>query len=209
MLFGALEPEVQQRLRDTSPQRQFYDGQFIQFHGETAHGFWLIEEGYVRVGQFLPEGGFRAVAVLGPGDSYGELALLAGTPRVVDALSRGTTLLRFIDGKTFLDLLADHPVSMRGMLGALSAQLQDLLTLLAGLRRGNNTARIAGVLANMARHTDQVNVTQQELAELLGVSRPTANTALRELEEAGLIERCYGGLKLLDREGLSMFTMSE
>lgn len=208
MLFTALEEEVQQRLRDASPQRTFSDGQFIQFHGDRADGFWLIEEGYVRVGQFLPDGGFRAVAVLGPGDSYGELALFARTPRVVDALSRGPTRLRYIDGQTFLALLADHPASMLGMLGALSAQLQDLLTLLAGLRRGNNTARVAGVLANMARHGDSVHVTQQELAELLGVSRATANTALRELESAGLIERGYGGIRLIDREGLALFTVA-
>ena len=88
------------------------------------------------------------------------------------------------------------------MLGALSEQLQDSLDQLAGLRRGSTPARLAGLLANLVGEGGVTRITQQELAELLGVTRATANAALRTLEDAGIIERGYGAIRVSDPEGL-------
>ncbi len=211
MLFGALEPELQAILRGRYPARVFADGQMIQFRGDEADGFWLIEEGVVRVGQFLADGDFRAVAVLGPGDSYGELALFAARPRVVDAISRGQSRLRFIPGGPFLEALDAHPASNRALLGALSHQIQELLTLVTGLRQGNNPARMAGLIANMAREgsgTNALAITQQELAELMGITRATANATLRELERLGLVRRGYGKLHVPDQQAIARFALA-
>lgn len=208
LLFAVLEPDLQERLREASPLRVFSDGQFIQHRGDKADGFWLIEEGTVRVGQHLADGEFRAVALLGPGDSYGELALFADTPRVVDGLSRGESRLRFIAGEPFLRLLPDYPASMRALLGALSHHLQDTLSLLAGMRRGTNPERMAGLLVNMVGDGHSVTVTQQELAELLGVTRATANAALKMLEDAGLVRRSYGALEIRDVEQLRAYSLA-
>ncbi len=136
MLFAALATDVQAQLRAASPPRRHTDGQIIQQRGTRADGFSLIEEGAVRVGVFLPEGEFRAVAVLGPGDSYGELAVFAGTPRVVDAVSRGDSVVRFIAARPFLEAVEGSPTSTRALLAALSAQLQDTLGLLPGCGAG-------------------------------------------------------------------------
>ncbi len=202
MLFASLEPALRERLIAASPSRLYGDGQIIQQRGTKADGFWLIEQGSVRIGQHLVDGEFRAVAVLGPGDSYGELAVFAGTPRVVDAVSRGESRLRFIAAAAFLAALGDYPQSSRALLGALSAQLQDTLDQLAGLRRGSNPARLAGLLVNLAGEARETRITQHELAELLGATRATANAALRALEQAGAIERGYGVIRIIDRDRL-------
>lgn len=202
MLFAALEADLKETLIASSPPRRFDDGQLIQQRGTQADGFWLIEEGSARVGQFLVNGEFRAVAVLGPGDSFGELAVFAGTPRVVDAVARGEARLRFIARNRFLVALDDYPASSRALLGALSAQLQDTLDQLAGLRRGSNPARLAGLLLNLAGEGEATPTTQQELAELLGVTRATANAALRALEHAGAIQRGYGFIRVRSKDTL-------
>ena len=167
MLFGALEPKLRRQLIEASPARTYGDGQFIQHRGSDADGFWLIDQGNVRIGQHLPDGEFRAMAVLGPGDSYGELAVFTGRPRIVDALSRGQSRVRFIPAGPFLTALSRCPDSTRALLSALSAQLQDTLDQLAGMRRGTNPARLAGLLANLVGKDGVTVVTQQELAELL------------------------------------------
>ncbi|MEM7780913.1 MAG: Crp/Fnr family transcriptional regulator [Pseudomonadota bacterium] len=208
MLFDALAPELKTQLIAKSPLRTYNDGQFIQHRGTKADGFWLIDEGTVRVGIHLPAGEFRAVAVLGPGDSYGELAVFAARPRVVDALSRGVSRVRFIAAAPFLTALAECSASNRALLGALSAQLQDTLDQLAGMRRGSKPARLAGLLANLAGAEGKTQITQQELAELLGVTRATANSALRVLEEAKLIERGYGAIRVLDQQALALFAIT-
>lgn len=207
MLFASLEAALRERLIAASPARSYADGQFIQHRGSQANGFWLIEEGNVRVGQHLPDGEFRAVAVLGPGDSYGELAVFAQRPRVVDAMARGPARVRFIAAGPFLAALAEHPQSSRAMLGALSAQLQDTLDQLTGLRRGSNPARLAGLLLNLAGGRGEARITQQELAELLGVTRATANAALRALEQTGAIERGYGGVRIVKPRSLAAIAL--
>jgi CRP/FNR family cyclic AMP-dependent transcriptional regulator len=210
MLFETLDPALRVHLRRTATLREFADGQLIQQRGDRADGFWLIEEGAVMVGQFMPDGEFRAVALLGPGDSYGELAVFSGKPRIVDAISRGPSKVRLIGARTFLDALGNYPASTRALLGALSEQLQDTLGLLAGLRRGTNPTRAAGVLANMAAGQPgpaTIRVTQQELAELLGVTRATANAALRELQKRRLVDRGYGTLTIPDPARLAQFAL--
>ena len=206
MLFSALDSGLQAHLIRISREREFADGQIIQQRGDAADGFWLIEQGAVRVGQFLPDGEFRAVALLGPGDSYGELAVFSGKPRIVDAISRGESRLRLIAARPFLDALGNYPASSRALLGALSEQLQDTLSILAGLRRGTNPERLAGLLATMAGEEPGpagVTITQQELADLLGVTRATANAALRELQQRRLVERGYGTIRIPDRDALA------
>ena len=210
MLFSALDPALQVHLLRNAATRSYADGQIIQQRGERADGFWLIEEGSVMVGQFLPDGDFRAVAVLGPGDSYGELAVFAGKPRIVDAISRGTSLIRYIAARPFLEALGNYPASTRALLGVLSEQLQDSLSQLAGLRRGTNPQRLAAVLVNMARDQEgraNVAVTQQELADLLGVTRATANAALRDLQKRRLVERGYRVVTIPDRDRLAQFSL--
>ena len=210
MLFSALDSGLQAHLLRISRERIFEYGQIIQQRGDPADGFWLIEAGAVRVGQFLPDGEFRAVALLGAGDSYGELAVFSGKPRIVDAISRGESRVRLIAARPFLDALANYPASTRELLGALSEQLQDTLSILAGLRHGTNPARLAGLLSTMAGDDEgaaSVTITQQELADLLGVTRATANAALKDLHRRGLIERGYGRIRIPDPERLARFAL--
>lgn len=210
MLFSVLPEDLQEALRADAPLRSFSDGQLIQQRGDEAEGFWLIESGSVSVGQFLANGEFRGVALLGPGDSYGELAMFSQRPRVVDAVSRGASMVRFVPAGLFLECLARHPASGRALLGALSVQVQELINLVVDMRRGTATTRMALLLGTMSEGLEageELPVTQQELAELLGVTRPTANTALRELAAAGLVERGYGRLRVTDAAALARFAL--
>ncbi len=207
MLFSALDTPVQERLRTASPLLRYSDGQLVQHRGDPADGFWLVEEGSVAAGQFLPDGEFRALALLGPGDSLGELALFAGRPRVVDVIARGSSRLRLIRSTAFEAALADDPGQMRKLLGAMSAQVQELLDVIAGIRRGTATARVAGMLANLAGERNapaRIAITQQELGELLGLTRATVNAALRELEQGGLLSRSYGRIAVPDPARLAL-----
>ena len=211
LLFAALTPATQDALRAAAPARRFAPGALIQQRGDEAAGFWLIEAGSVAVGQFLDHGEFRAVGLLGPGDSYGELAVLSGRPRIADAVARETSVLRHIPAAAFERALADDPMSRRAVMGGLAAQLQETLTVMAGIRRGTSTARAAAVLANLAGHSAsprRISVTQQEIADLLGVTRATANAALRDLESAGLIRRHYGVIEVPDARKLRRTTLA-
>lgn len=206
MLFSALPGDLQDRLRSTAPVRQYESGQIIAQRGDAPDGFWLIESGSVSIGQFLTEGEFRGVAVIGPGDSWGELAMFSSRPRVVDAIARTRCEVRHIRQSPFDAMMEDHPEAARALLAALSQQLQEMLDIVAGIRRGSASARVAGILATMSEGSDppaRIRISQQELADLLGLTRATVNHALREQEEMGLLRRSYGAIEVVDRDGLA------
>lgn len=211
MLFSALPESLREGLRQAEPLRSFDAGQIIQQRGDDPRGFWLIEGGSVSVGQFLAGGEFRGVALLGTGDSWGELALFAARPRVVDAVARSACQLRHIRASRFEAALQADPSSMRRLLGALSRQLQETLEVMAAIRRGTAQARIAGLLVTLCDSAEgerRITVTQHELGDLLGLTRASINAGLREFEARGLVQRAYRAVEILDREGLAQEALS-
>lgn len=201
-LFGTLEGNLRERLLEQAPLRSFVAGQLIQQRGEATRGFWVIERGAVAVGQYLEEGDFRAIAHLGEGDSYGELAWLTGKARVVDAVARSDCALRWIEGTRLETMLADNPAAMRKLLSGLAEELQEMIDLVAGQHGGSGLNRIAHFLHNLSATGPIIAMGQQELGDLAGVTRATANAALKTLEQAGCIERGYRRIAVTDREAL-------
>lgn len=204
-LFGAFPPALQAQLRQAGHLRQFADGQVVQQRGDEEAGYWLIEAGQVRLGQFGPDGAFNAVTLLSVGESFGELALIARRGRVVDVLAIGKAQLRFIPAAVFERLLESDPVAMRSFLEVLAQQFHDALDLLIALRRSSGVARLARTLAVLVRDRPapiRLTIGQQELADLIGTSRLTVNAALGQLERAALVRRGYGWIEVLDPAGL-------
>ncbi|WP_160604922.1 Crp/Fnr family transcriptional regulator [Pontixanthobacter aquaemixtae] len=200
-LFRELDDDVRDSLLAKAPLRRFDDGQIIQQRGDDAIGFWVIEHGTVKIGQFRLDGDFRAIALLVSGDSYGELALFAASPRVVDAIADGQVDLRWIDGNSFERAIQSDPATMRRLVGNLAAQLQEVLDLVTGLGHASSLSRVAAVLANMAatkRIPVMIKLGQQELGELTGLTRVTVNKCLAILEARGALHRHYGRIEIVD-----------
>jgi len=210
-LFRELDQDVQSRLLDGAPTRAFSDDQIIQQKGDNPQGFWVIEEGIVKIGQFRLNGEFRAIALLAAGDSYGELALFASSRRVVDAVADGVVRLYWIDAAAFEQEIQADPKTMRRLVGNLAAQLQEVLDLIAGLGNGSSLSRIAALLANMAPKRNSqtmIGLGQQELAELAGLTRATVNKCLSILEARGAVRRHYGRIEIVDPGLLKRASMS-
>ncbi|WP_374530614.1 Crp/Fnr family transcriptional regulator [Novosphingobium sp.] len=204
-LIEALTAEQRQRLQAAGVTRSFADGQTIQHRGDEGRGFWLINSGNVRVGQFDAGGEFNAIAMLGAGTSYGELAMLARRPRVVDALAVGPVRATWIAAHRLEAEIADDPSTARRVIGTIALQLQEMIELVAMLRRSRGVERVAQVLAVLSGSAPlpcRVAITQQGLADLVGTSRMTVSVTLTRLEGLGLVRRCYGAIEVLDRSGL-------
>lgn len=208
-LFKALSPEQQEGLRRSGIMRQFASDQIIQQRGDHANGFWLIEAGQVSVGQFSQDGSFDAIALFGPGDSYGEVAVLAGQPRAVDAVALGDVVARFIHAEMLERELAADPAVMRSLLSSLAAQLQETLDMVMAMRRSQGFDRVAKLLVALAGSRTlpaRIPITQQALAELAGISRMTVSEALRLFANQGLIRLGYRAIEVFETERLRLQT---
>ena len=195
------------RLLAAREPRAFADGQFVQHQGDPGDAFWAVIEGHVLVGRYAEDGAFTAFAVLGPGDIFGELAFFTGLERQVDAIASGPARLVAIDRPLLRRLMQEDVGWAELLLRSLGRQLAVSLDIIDAERRLPTAERLGRLIAAMAADAPDgctVAATQQQLADLLGVSRVTLGAALRELEARGALTRGYGCIKLrapLSREG--------
>ncbi|WP_341711465.1 Crp/Fnr family transcriptional regulator [Erythrobacter sp.] len=187
--------------------RRFASGTQVLHRGDPGTGFWLIESGHVMACRFGPEGERTLFAVLGPGDLIGELACFAGLTQQVHAITEGEASLVWIDMAQVDRLLADGPHFAKWMLSALANKLRTALDRVEGDHNLPAQARIARVLADVAkREGPELEITQQQLADYVGVSRVTAGQVLARFAADGLVERRYGRLRVIQAEALAGYS---
>lgn len=210
-LFDSLPGAIQKELRRGAIRKTFTDGQLIWNRGDIAEGFWIIEKGQAKIGHHAVSGEMQALFILGPGDSFGELACLGEFPRVVDAEAVGVVEMLWISDTVLAATIANSPKVSSAFIKALSQQLQEALDRLIVFRNMPAPKRLAQNLLALAegKHPPvKLGIRQQELAELVGVSRMTIASALAQLEELGLVTRHYRHLIVNDPTKLRQWMKS-
>lgn len=208
VLFASFPVALQTELRQKSVRRQFLPGQFLQHRGDQADGFWIIDKGQVKLGHQDAHGTMHVLFILGPGDSFGELACLGQFARVLDAEALGKVEMSWVSDKIMSEAMTGAPDVAREMLKILAKQLQEALDNLLVFRNMPAPKRLAQrLLAFVADREPPVKlaIKQQELAELIGVSRMTIASALSDLENLGLVTRHYGHLVIEDPTALKQW----
>jgi CRP-like cAMP-binding protein len=107
-LFRGLATEGLDRIAAIAGEESHTTGSYVFREGETGDKLYLILDGKVRISRNLPGMGEEALAVLGPGESFGEMSLIDDTPRSADALVHEDTRLLVITREAFEDLLFVH-----------------------------------------------------------------------------------------------------
>jgi CRP/FNR family transcriptional regulator, cyclic AMP receptor protein len=214
MLGGELfkhlpEPELR-RLVAIARRRRFARNEVVFHHGDPADTLHLIVRGYFAARLETRRGDTVAMAVHGPGDAFGELAVLGSEQ------SRSTTVAALAAGETyavhrddFSRLRQEYP-AVNDVLARLLAQrvrrttdlLTDALFVSAELRVLRRLAELAALFGARAVAT-VVPLTQQELAELAGTSRATANRVLRAEAQEGTVALRRNQITVVDPDRLA------
>jgi CRP-like cAMP-binding protein len=165
----------------------------------------LLDRGRVAVRITTPMGDVATLRVRGPGEVIGELALLAaGTRRVatVVALERTETLSLHRD--QFTELRQRYPSVDAFLVNVLAEEVTRLSGLLVeALHVPADVRVVRRIVALLSTYSDEIPLTQEDLASLAGTSRATVNRVVGEAEKAGLVERRRGRIVVLDAEGLA------
>lgn len=194
-LLTSLPPALAEALEDASVTMPFSDGQTIHARGDDEPCLSIVKSGAVRLGQVDVDGRYSGMAVLGPGQFFGEFTIFANLPRSFDAVAIGPTIINEVSRLRFDRLLEKHRGIREHFLWSLAHRLHAALRMVDDLRRLPLNVRAAKMLFAMTQEENGkvvVRVTQSDLADLLGVTRASANKVLNELEKEGLIERSYG-----------------
>jgi CRP-like cAMP-binding protein len=184
--------------------RQTYRRGQVVFHDEdAADALHLVVEGHFAVRITLPTGESVLLAIIGPGDAFGELALVSGGRRgaTVQAFSDGETLSLHRDA--FEALRRARPQVDRSLAEILAERLRRVNDLLKEAHYVDADVRVRRRLVELGEAFDgTVPLTQEEIAQTAGTSRATVNRVLREEEAAGAVELGRGRTTITDAAAL-------
>ncbi|WP_299053810.1 Crp/Fnr family transcriptional regulator [uncultured Nocardioides sp.] len=192
--------------------RSFERGEVACHEGDPADSMHLVADGRFTVHVSLATGDTGMVNLLGPGDYFGELALLRTDRRrtaTVSAIEPARTLV--VTASAFRLLCAEHPAIYRTLAELLAGRVDALSRTVLELMRVSLDERVYRRLLELALGTPTgtdagapvvVPLTQAQLAELTGGTRPSVNRALRRLVSDGTVSLARGLITVHDLEAL-------
>src|SRR3954470_729007 len=195
LLDDVLDPEERRQLISAARRRRFARNEVVFHEGDPASSLHLLISGHVSIRVAMPDGNSVTVAIVGPGQTFGELALLGKQDRraaTVTALEGCETLS--LQKERFDELRLGHPRLDRLLaeiladeVRRLDSRLLEFLYLPADKRVLRRLVSLARMYSDGGREAVTVPLTQDVIASMAGTSRPTTNQALRAVEGAGVI----------------------
>jgi len=168
-------------------------GDWLCRWGDECTGVYVVERGAVKLAYHAPGGAQKVLAIVGPGQSFGEATLLHGQRWLVSARAAADCTLLHVPARRIAEELARDPGLAEGLLATLSLRLARLLSEVAALGARSGAERlIAYLLADTredARGPVELALARKaDVASRLGMSPEHFSRVLGKLESAGLIE---------------------
>jgi CRP/FNR family transcriptional regulator, cyclic AMP receptor protein len=204
---GVPEEELR-RLLSIARRRRFSRNEVVFHREDPGDSLHLINKGRFAIRIMAPLGDTVTIGIRGPGDSFGEMALVAdGRMRsaTVEALEEAETFAVHV--ADFRRLLKEHPSVNQVLIGFLAEEVDRQNELLLEALYVPVERRVLRRLAELsvlyAGHDSVIPLTQEQLAEMAGTSRATVNRVLREEQTRGTVELRRGRTAVLDPEAIS------
>ncbi|PIB55480.1 Crp/Fnr family transcriptional regulator [Pseudomonas sp. 2995-1] len=207
--FSHLPVDLQRSLLAAARLRTLAAGQCLFKRGDPPCGLYAVLEGAVRISAVNAQGKEAVLSLVETPNWFGEICLFDNLPRTHDALAMGPCTLLQVPQAAMLTILEDHPAYWRDVALLMSHKLRLSLINIEQMSLMPASARLAHRLLMIAQgygEIDQARRTlqlpQEDLAAMLGLSRQTTNSLLKALEQQGLIGLSYGAIEVLDLHGL-------
>jgi len=196
------------RVRADMAERVIPAGGYACRKGERVDHWIGVAEGLLKLSTDSSEGKTATLTGIAAGGWFGEGSLLRTEPRRYDAVALRDSKVALMPRSTFAWLLDSSIAFNRFLLDQLNERLGQFIAMVEHERLLSPEARIArclGMLFNPHLQpgvAPRMRLSQEEIGYLSGVSRQRANRALSRLAAAGLVRPEYGGIMVLNVEGL-------
>ncbi|MDY5785432.1 CRP-like cAMP-activated global transcriptional regulator GlxR [Corynebacterium sp.] len=191
---------------------RFPRGTTIFDEGEPGDRLYIITEGKVKLARHAPDGRENLLSVMGPSDMFGELSIFDPGPRTSSAVCVTEVTAATMNSETLRVWIEDHPEIAQQLLRVLARRLRRTNASLADLIFTDVPGRVAKTLLQLANRFGsqeggalRVNhdLTQEEIAQLVGASRETVNKALATFAQRGWIRLEGKSVLIVDTEHLA------
>ena len=210
-LFEALDDQGAKALRSNVTEVRLARGQTLFSENETGDRLYVVLDGKIKLTRTAPDGRENLLSVHGPGEMFGELSLFDPIPRTSSATAVTSARLAGLTHDDMRAWLSTRPDVAMHMLQALAQRLRRINDVKADLVFTDVPGRVAKALLDLAERFGvqtpegvQVNhdLTQEELAQLVGASRETVNKALADFTARGWIQLAAKSVLVTDTDRL-------
>ncbi|GAB97276.1 CRP-like cAMP-binding protein [Kineosphaera limosa] len=211
-LFSSLSDEDAATLQTSMTSVTLDRGEVLFREGERGDRLYVLHNGKIKLGRTSSDGRENLVAIIGPGEMFGELSMFDPGPRSATATAVARCDLISLGHDAFHAFLSDRPAVAQSLLGALARRLRRTNDSLADLVFTDVPGRVAKALLDLSRRFGQPvdggvrvahDLTQEELAQLVGASRETVNKALADFAGRGWLHLEPRAVVLHDTERLA------
>lgn len=211
-IFQGVDPVAVRNLIHDLETVRFPRGTTIFDEGEPGDRLYIITEGKVKLARHAADGRENLLTIMGPSDMFGELSIFDPNPRTSSAICVTEVSAATMNSKKLHQWINDHPAISEQLLRVLARRLRRTNNSLADLIFTDVPGRVAKALLQLANRfgvQDNGNwrvhhdLTQEEIAQLVGASRETVNKALAEFAHRGWIRLEGKTVVICDSERLA------
>ena len=207
LIFSCLNKDELVELGGLTVEHSFTPGKFVFWEGDTPDWFYIIAEGRIKVLKNSSQGKEFIIAFFGPGEMFGEVAVLEDKPYPASSQAVTETTVLGIRRKDFLSFLADRPQVALRIINVLSGRLRDAQGRLIDLAGERVEQRLAKTLLMLyTKLGASLPFTRQEIADMTGTTIETAIRLMTRLKERGIIRSVRGRTIILDETKLRLLS---
>jgi CRP/FNR family transcriptional regulator, cyclic AMP receptor protein len=210
-LFRGLVPELRGALAARARIRRFSPGETIFHMGSPGSSMMAVLSGNVRISISSPGGKELLLAILNPGEVFGEIALLDGKERSADATAVNECSLAILERRDVLSFFEHHPEAWPRIVDVLCERLRENTQHVAEVALLQLPARLARTLLREAdsepgsvagRPSAPIQLSQRDLGNMVGATRESVNKCLGEWQRRGIIRIDDNSITIADRAAL-------
>ena len=211
-LFAALDADGASALLASMVEIHVAKGQTVFVEGDEGESLYVIRTGKIKLGHASTDGRETLLAVLGPGEMFGELSFFDPGPRVSSATALTDTALASLSRSSLRPWLTGRPEVAEALLQAMAHRLRRTSEAMGDLVFTDVPGRVAKALLDLSEKFGETtaegtlvshDLTQEELAQLVGASRETVNKALADFASRAWIRIESRAVVILDAERLA------
>ena len=214
-LFHGMSDDQMRMVEERTVMREIRRKEVLYLPGDAGDRIYLLKRGVVKISTLTDDGKEIILALLRPGEVFGEESVLEDAPRDQMAEAYEDALICVITRQDFMGILRAHPEMAFKVTKLVGFRLKTLRNRVEGLLFKGAPARLAQTLLDLARDHGvkdaegillPLRLSQQDLANLIGVTRESVNLALADFRERGLVETDGRSLRLRRPDELRTLT---
>ncbi len=207
-LFDDVDPVVLSSLADRSTIKEIDKGKLLFYQDDLADAVYVVHSGCLSIFLGMADGRELVINVMHPGDVFGEIALFTDQSRSAGAIGREDAQVVAIPKQAFMDIVEGESDLLRRVLEMTAQRLRMSSERESALAFLDASARIARVLLSLEEQGQElgtIEMTQEDLAQHVGLTRQTVASTLSRWRRDGWVDTSRGAIKIQNRGVMEHF----